>query len=75
MLMRDASMNEICASGSGVEYNLAKVGVAGSNPVSRLGKHRILSGAFSVFRLNSQDICFNRKTLIENPIGRNGGRE
>ena len=24
-----------CASGSGVEYNLAKVGVAGSNPVSR----------------------------------------
>ena len=23
------------ASGSGVEYNLAKVGVAGSNPVSR----------------------------------------
>ena len=26
-----------CASGSGVEYNLAKVGVAGSNPVSRAG--------------------------------------
>ena len=25
----------LCASGSGVEYNLAKVGVAGSNPVSR----------------------------------------
>ena len=25
----------ICASGSGVEYDLAKVGVAGSNPVSR----------------------------------------
>ena len=28
----------ICASGSGVEYNLAKVGVAGSNPVSRFCK-------------------------------------
>ena len=27
--------SQICASGSGVEYNLAKVGVAGSNPVSR----------------------------------------
>ena len=29
------SINMKRASGSGVEYNLAKVGVAGSNPVSR----------------------------------------
>ena len=29
-----------CASGSGVEYNLAKVGVAGSNPVSRSAGNR-----------------------------------
>ena len=30
-----------CASGSGVEYNLAKVGVAGSNPVSRFDIEKI----------------------------------
>ena len=35
-----------CASGSGVEYNLAKVGVAGSNPVSRLSGYRKISVFF-----------------------------
>ena len=28
-------INVLCASGSGVEHHLAKVGAAGSNPVSR----------------------------------------
>ena len=28
-------ISDICASGSGVEHHLAKVGAAGSNPVSR----------------------------------------
>ena len=33
---RDKRIKEtICASGSGVEHHLAKVGAAGSNPVSR----------------------------------------
>ena len=32
---------QICASGSVVEHDLAKVGAAGSSPVSRLGKSSI----------------------------------
>ena len=31
----------ICASGSGVEHHLAKVGAAGSNPVSRFDIEKI----------------------------------
>ena len=38
-----------CASGSGVEYNLAKVGVAGSNPVSRSFYYRNFFTGISVF--------------------------
>ena len=32
---------KICASGSGVEHHLAKVGAAGSNPVSRFDIEKI----------------------------------
>ena len=46
--------SQMCASGSGVEYNLAKVGVAGSNPVSRFSipkyARKAASGRFSVSR-------------------------
>ena len=42
-----------CASGSGVEYNLAKVGVAGSNPVSRSFYYRNFFTGISVF-------CFSK---------------
>ena len=43
-----------CASGSGVEYNLAKVGVAGSNPVSRSAGNRDVQ-AFRFLRCGKID--------------------
>ena len=41
-----------CASGSGVEHHLAKVGAAGSNPVSRSPKkgNSALQGSFLLYK-------------------------
>ena len=62
--------NIICASGSVVEYRLAKARVAGSNPVSRCHKNRGISKAdTSIFmtltdRVRSgTDIDFGRKRM------------
>ena len=43
----------MCASGSAVEHNLAKVGVAGSIPVSRSEKAVIPNGIAAFFRVQS----------------------
>ena len=48
----------ICASGSGVEYNLAKVGVAGSNPVSRCLKSLYLQAL----------LIFVLQIVLHNPL-------
>ena len=58
----------ICASGSAVEHLLAKEGVAGSIPVSRLNKKRHLIDVFFIVSSPLLDSKFNllllRFTLV-----------
>ena len=42
----ELNIDFICASGSGVEHHLAKVGAAGSNPVSRFYFCPVYAGLF-----------------------------